>query len=129
MENFIKLKINIMDHKNLDAWKKSIDLVKQCYSQTSNFPDEEKFGIISQINRAAVSVPTNIAEGAARNHDKEFIQFLYISLGSLAELETLFIISKELEFLHEDNFNVLIENMETSKKLVLGLIKYLKAKQ
>lgn len=118
-----------MNHKDLDAWKKSIELVKQAYIQTKDFPDEEKFGIISQIRRSAVSVPSNIAEGAARNYDKELIQFLYISLGSLSELETLFIISKELNFIDNRVLNEIGILIETIRKLILGLIKYLKGKQ
>lgn len=117
-----------MNHKDLDVWKSSIELVKLAYENTRGFPDEEKFGIISQIRRAAVSVPSNIAEGAARNHDKEFIQFLYISLGSLSELETLFIIANELNYSDKEVTDKLINIIETNKKLILGLIKYLKNK-
>ena len=96
-----------MDHKELDAWKKSMELVKVVYQLSENFPKEEQFGIISQMRRASVSVPVNIAEGAARNYDKEFIQFLYISLGSLSELETLFLISSEFIILSIRAFSTL----------------------
>jgi four helix bundle protein len=77
-----------MDHKDLDVWKRSMDLVVKVYQITKLFPDTEKYGLTSQMRRAAVSIPSNIAEGAARKGDKEFIQFLYISIGSLSELET-----------------------------------------
>jgi four helix bundle protein len=77
-----------MDHKDLDVWKRSMDLVVKVYQITKLFPDTEKYGLSSQMRRAAVSIPSNIAEGAARKGDKEFIQFLYISIGSLSELET-----------------------------------------
>lgn len=118
-----------MDHKDLDAWKKSMEIVVASYENTRCFPDEEKFGIISQIRRSAVSIPSNIAEGAARNHDKEFIQFLYISLGSLAELETQFLISVELSFIDKEVARDIFTNIELNRKLILGLIKYLKNKK
>jgi len=77
-----------MDHKDLDVWKRSMDLVQLIYEYTKLFPKEEMYGLTSQMRRAAVSIPSNIAEGAARKGDKEFIQFLMLSLGSLSELET-----------------------------------------
>ncbi len=70
-----------MNHKDLDVWKKSMDLVELIYSLTSQFPTDEKFGLVSQMRRAAVSIPSNIAEGAARKGDKELIQFLMIAIG------------------------------------------------
>ena len=115
-----------MDHKELDAWKKAIEIVSELYKVTDSFPEVEKFGLISQIRRAVVSIPTNIAEGAARKSNKEFIQFLYISLGSLSELETLLIISEKLGFL--DSYGKLEKDLINVKKLILGLIKYLKKK-
>ena len=87
-----------MLHKNLEVWKKSIHLVVTIYTETKNFPPEERFGLSQQMRRAAVSVPSNIAEGAARRSQNELRQFLYISLGSLAELETQLLISSELGF-------------------------------
>ena len=87
-----------MNHKDLDIWKESIELTKKIYLITKNFPKEEIYGLTSQIRRSCISIPSNIAEGSARNHDKEFIQFLYISLGSLAELDTQLIISKEIGY-------------------------------
>ena len=75
-------------HKDLDVWNKSIELAEKIYKVTSSFPKEEQYGIVSQIRRSVVSISSNIAEGAARNSKKEFIQFLYIALGSLSELET-----------------------------------------
>jgi four helix bundle protein len=113
-----------MNHKELDVWKESIELTKKIYNITKNFPKEELYGLTNQIRRASVSIPSNIAEGSARNSDKEFIQFLYISLGSLAELETQLIISKEIEY----NKYLFEEEIEKIKKMILGLIKYLKNK-
>ena len=86
-------------HKELDVWKSSIELTKTIYEETKKFPKEEIYGIVSQMRRAAVSVPSNIAEGAARNSDKEFVRFLNISLGSLAELDTQVIISQKLGYI------------------------------
>lgn len=74
-----------MNHKDLEVWKKSMDLVEDVYALSKFFPNDEKFGLTNQIRRASVSVPSNISEGAARKSDKEFIQFLYIALGSLSE--------------------------------------------
>ena len=85
-------------HKDLDVWKLSIQLVKDIYKLTSEFPLEEKFGLTAQIRSATISVPSNIAEGAARNSIKDYIRFLYKSLGSLSEIETQPIIAKELDF-------------------------------
>ncbi len=86
-------------HKDLDVWKKSILLVTLIYDVTKGFPNEEMYGLTNQIRRSAVSVPSNIAEGSARQGDKEFAHFLYISLGSLSELETQLIIANNLNYL------------------------------
>jgi four helix bundle protein len=91
-------------HKDLDVWKESMALAKQIYLLTAKFPKEETYGLISQIRRSAVSIPSNIAEGAARNSTKEFIQFLYVSLGSLAELETQLLLSKEIGIVEYSKF-------------------------
>lgn len=111
-------------HKDLDVWKESISLVKDIYSLTKVFPKDEIYGLTSQMRRCAVSIPSNIAEGSARNHDKEYIQFLYISLGSLSELETQLIIAIEINYINEYNYT----KLEKIKKMLLGLIKYLKSK-
>lgn len=115
-------------HKDLDAWKKSIDFVTVVYKLTKSFPTEERYCLTNQIRRAAVSIPSNIAEGAARNYDKEFIQYLYIALGSAAEVETQLIIACNLEFISKEELEQLVLQQETIAKLILGLIKYLKNK-
>ena len=113
-------------HKDLDVWKLSIQLVKDIYKLTSEFLSEEKFGLISQIRSAAISVPSNIAEGAARNSNKDYVRFLYISLGSLSEVETQLIIAKELNF--SRGADRILNQLELIRPKLLNLIKYLKSK-
>lgn len=93
----------VKTHKNPDVWKKSIDLVTLVYEISKSFPKEETFGITSQMRRAAISIPSNIAEGASRQSNKEYIQFLYIALGSVMELETQLVITYNLGYLNEKN--------------------------
>lgn len=112
------------NHKDLEAWKESMDLVDLVYRGTKSFPPEELYGLASQMRRAAVSIPSNIAEGAARNSKKEFNQFLHVSLGSVSELETQVLISKRLGYM--DREEALLCQIETIRKLLLGLIKYLR---
>ena len=114
-----------MDHKELDVWKKSIHFVTRIYRVTEPFPKTEIFGLVNQLRRAAVSIPSNIAEGAARSSDKEFIHFLYIALGSLSETETQILISKQLDFLQDES---IMEELIIIRKMLLGLINYLKNK-
>ncbi|MEO8088259.1 MAG: four helix bundle protein [Bacteroidota bacterium] len=113
-------------HRKLIAWQESIELVKRIYIITSTFPETEKFGIISQLRRAAVSVPCNIAEGAGRNTKKEFRHFLYISSGSASEVDTLLFISKELGYLKEPEFNKLESLNDKVSALLNGLIRSVK---
>jgi four helix bundle protein len=113
----------VQTHKNLDVWKNGIELVKKVYVATSEFPKEEIYGLMLQIRRSAVSIPSNIAEGSARNGTKEFIQSLYIALGSVAELETQLIISKELGYLKDLS---VFEDLEKIKSQLINLIKSLK---
>jgi four helix bundle protein len=115
----------IRTHKDLEVWKQAMALAKGIYELTRDFPKEETYGLVSQIRRAAVSIPSNLAEGAARNSNKEFIQYLYVSLGSLAELETQLLLSKDLGYAQNEEIN---ERVERVRKLLLGLIKYLKGK-
>lgn len=112
-----------MEHKKLDVWIKSMDLVEEIYIFTKKLPDSEKFGLISQMRRAVVSIPSNIAEGAARKGDREFIQFIHIALGSLAELETQYLIVIRLNY--KDKNNDLEDLFTTVKKLLLGFRNYL----
>ncbi|WP_281238866.1 MULTISPECIES: four helix bundle protein [Flavobacterium] len=112
-----------MDHKELDVWKKSMDLVESIYTLTQRFPDVEKYGLTSQMRRAAVSIPSNIAEGAARKGNKELLQFLYIAIGSLSELETQYLIAIRLTFIEKEE--VLEKQMIEVKKLLLGFKNYI----
>jgi four helix bundle protein len=115
-----------MDHKDLEVWKKSMDLVVRLYQITKLFPDSEKYGLTSQMRRAAVSIPSNIAEGAARKGNKELLQFLYIAIGSLSELETQYLIAVRLEFVtKEDAFE---QQLIEVKKLLIGFKNYINKK-
>ncbi|RIH64104.1 four helix bundle protein [Mariniphaga sediminis] len=109
--------------KELKVWQKAIQLVTKIYSRTSNFPKEEMYGIVSQIRRCAVSIPSNIAEGAGRGGKKEFSHFLDIARGSSFELETQLIISKELGFLNQFNFDNLYSELDEIQKMITGLQK------
>lgn len=113
----------IKTHKDLDVWKEAMELARLVYLITSKFPKEELYGLTQQIRRSAVSIPSNIAEGAARNSRKEFMQFLHISLGSLAELETQLLLSEKLGFLQIKEIE---DDVERIRKMLIGLIKYLK---
>ena len=118
------MKAKLRNHKDLDCWKESINLVKEIYQITKSFPTDESYGLTSQIRRAVVSIPSNIAEGAGRQSRKEFIRFLFIAQGSLAELETQLIISNELGYCE---FNKDTEQKILNlKKMIKGLINYLR---
>jgi four helix bundle protein len=116
-------------HKKLEAWTKAIALTTKIYKLTENLPEAEKFGLISQMRRAAVSVASNIAEGAARNTKKEFVQFLFTAQGSLSELDTQIIICKELGYVSDEDCDLIDREMESESKLIAGLIRYLREKK
>ncbi len=113
----------IKTHKDLDVWKKSMDLVMDVYRNTKTFPKEEIYGLTSQIRRAVISIPSNVAEGASRNSKKEFSQYLYIALGSASELETQILIAERLGYMQDSD--KLLENTESIKKMLNGLIRHL----
>jgi four helix bundle protein len=115
----------MMTHKDLDVWKMGLDLVERVYRITGKFPKEEQFGLTSQLRRAVVSIPSNIAEGAARSSKREYLQFLYISPGSLAEVETQLIIAERLKYPIDQD---IMENIEHLRRKLLNFIKFIKGK-
>ena len=114
------MKINT--YKDLIAWQKAIHLTKEVYKISSTLPESEKFNLVSQMNRAVVSVPSNIAEGNPRRSKPDYLQFLKIARGSCAEVETQLIISKNLGFLNEDDYLKLNQQIIEISKMLNGLI-------
>lgn len=116
-------------YTELDVWKHARALAAYAYELTASFPKSEQFGIISQIRRCVVSVPSNIAEGCGRQYKKETIQFLSIARGSLYELETQLYISKDLSYISEDQLSTCLNKIEALGKLLNGFIRYNSAKK
>lgn len=112
--------------KQLTVWQKSIDLTIKVYSVLSTFPTDEKYGLSSQIKRSAVSVPSNIGEGAGRKSSKEFKHFLSISLGSLFELETQIILAHRLHLIDEANMNQISFQITEIQKMIYSLERSIK---
>lgn len=110
------------NYMELIVWKKSVDLVTEIYSVTTIFPKEELYGLTSQIRRASISVPSNIAEGHSRRSTSDYLQFLKIARGSCAELETQLIISKNLSYLSSEKFKILIEKTSEISKMLNAII-------
>ena len=104
-------KTNMHNYNNLQIWQQAMDLVEEIYKLTASFPIEEKFGLVSQMTRAAVSIPSNIAEGAGRNSDKDFAHFISIAIGSLYELNTQIVLSERLGYINQS------QSQELQKKL------------
>ena len=115
-------------HKKLDAWKESIALVLLLYKLTMQFPKNELFGLISQIRRAAISIPANIAEGAARQTRREFLQFLYIARGSISEVDSLLEIAQRLGDTQNESIGIIEQKLKDVDKIITGLIQSLKRK-
>jgi len=113
------------DFRNIKAWKNADDLATLVYSATKTFPKEELYGLVSQIRRATVSIPSNIAEGAARKNIKEYLQFLYIAQGSISELEYLLHLSKRIGYLKDSEYNKLDDLRNQTAKMLYGLINYI----
>ena len=109
------------NYKELNVWKKSVDLSVKVYEETAAFPSEEKYGITSQIRRSSVSVPSNIAEGSGRSTDKDFNNFLGYSYGSSCELETQLIISSRVGLLEDEKFNQLNNDIQDIQKMLFSL--------
>lgn len=109
------------NYKRLKVWQKSIELVRDLYKATETFPKEERFGLISQMQRAAISIPSNIAEGCGRNSDKEFSRYLSIAMGSGFELETQIIIANKLNYLEGAAFSNLTQTVGEILKMIYAL--------
>lgn len=111
--------------RNLDVWNKAVELTTYVYQITENFPKTEKYSLTSQMRRSAVSISSNIAEGAGRGSKKEFNQFLNISTGSCYELETQLTISQDLKFLNDNDYEKIIEKLIEIQKMIYALRKSL----
>jgi len=112
------------NYTDLDVWKQARVLSKEIYLASSAFPKDERFGLTSQIRRAAVSIPSNIAEGCGRNYPKDSIQFFYVARGSVYEVETQLYLSYDLNFIAEMDLKTILIKLETTRKLLNGFINY-----
>lgn len=113
----------ITSYKDLLVWKKSIAMVKEVYLLTKMLPEDERYGLTSQMRRSAVSIASNIAEGWGRNSTKNYVQFLRIARGSLLELETQIIICRELSYIENENYNTINNLIVEESKMLNALIK------
>ncbi len=111
----------IQSYQNLEVWKKSIALVKRTYAVTESFPKQEIYGLSAQLRRCAVSIPSNIAEGRGRRGTKEFLRYIDIAFGSLAELETQLFIAHELNYINNDILRSLLESTSEIGRMLNGL--------
>jgi four helix bundle protein len=114
--------------KELKAWQQSRAFIKDVYELTAPFPQEEKFGLTAQLRRAVVSIASNIAEGSGRNSDKDFAQFLNISLGSAYEVESLLYVACDLGFLNENEIKKRLISLSEIQRMIFGLIKTFRQK-
>ncbi|MNG04362.1 hypothetical protein D3C84_874880 [compost metagenome] len=115
-----------MEYSKLEVWIEARKLVNLIYDSSQSFPKEELFGLTNQMRRAAVSIPSNIAEGCGRQTSKDTINFLHISRGSLYELETQYYLAFDQKYIDENSFNVAFEQIQVCKKLLNGFINYYK---
>lgn len=115
----------VNNFKELKIWQIAIELVKKVYMVSSKLPKEEIYGLTSQMRRSAISIPSNVAEGFRRQHNNEFKQFLYISLGSCAELETQTIIAEELGYIDKNQTSKLYEDLDHICRMTSNLLKTL----
>ncbi len=116
----------MQDYKKLKVWEKSNKIALDVYSLTAEFPVEEKYGITSQIRRAVISIPTNIAEGTGRGSNKDFNRFLHISMGSASEVDYLLLLAKDLKFFDQNVYSKISDDLFEVKKMLTGLIKKVK---
>ena len=116
----------IKNFRDLKIWQRGVQLVEDIYQNTKNFPKEEVYGLTGQLRRAAVSIPSNIAEGFGRFHNKEYVQFLFTALGSCSEVITQLTIAQRLGFIKNNNAENLIGEAEQISKMIMGLVKKLR---
>jgi four helix bundle protein len=114
--------MKVKDYKDLKVWQKGIEVVDKIYSVTHSFPKDELYGLVSQMRRAAVSIPSNVAEGFVRQHAKEYKQFLYVSLGSCAELDTQLVIADRRKYINGNMFEELTEEINHETRMLVSLI-------
>jgi four helix bundle protein len=114
--------MKVKDYKDLKVWQKGIDIVDKVYAITAAFPKEELYGLVIQMRKASVSILSNIAEGFARQHNKEYKQFLYISLGSCAELDTQLIIADRRNYVAKKDLEELAEDINHESRMLVSLI-------
>lgn len=117
--------MKVKDYKELKVWQKGIEIVDKIYSLTEDFPRNEQYGLSVQMRKAAVSIPSNIAEGFARHHTKEYVQFLYIALGSCAELETQILIAQRRKYVVGQILEELFEDINHQNRMLMKLIQAL----
>ena len=111
--------------EDLEIWNEGLSLTEKIYAATQKFPKEELYGLTSQLRRAAISIPSNIAEGFARYHNREYKQFLYVALGSCAEIKTQIIIAARLGYIENERKVAILKNIEQISKMIKSLIKKL----
>jgi four helix bundle protein len=118
----------LKNYKELKVWQKAYQLCLALYKMTKDFPTKEKYGLSSQMRRAAISIPSNIAEGYGRKTIPDYVRCLYIAYGSTCELETQTLLSGDLKYLNEDDQNSLLERIKEVERMLMALIKALETK-
>lgn len=118
-------KSKIKNFRDLDVWRLAMEIVADVYKYTKTFPKDETYGLVSQIRRSSISIASNIAEGFNRYHNKEYKQFLYIALGSAAELETQVEVSSALGYINQVTRDKFIEKLDHEARMLRNLIKCL----
>ena len=121
----MQMEDTIKNFRNLNIWKLGVEIVEDIYKTTKTFPKDELYTLVSQMRKCAVSVPSNAAEGFARKHNKEYKQFLYIALGSCAELETQIEIAFKLKYISEQKKRILLDKVNHVTRMTMNLLKRL----
>ena len=121
--------VNVLHYRQLTVWQKAVDLADQIFETCATFPKQELYGLSSQIKRSVVSIPSNIAEGAARQGTGEFLHFISIAKGSLAELETQLIIANRRQFVDSEQLNVFLSLTDEISRMLSGLSRSLKQRR